>query len=153
MLQRLAWLSYSEARIKKTNLHIVLHGIMLCITFERCDCSEMEMDKYVFNLDVFTWICKVKHRDNKSRLEHVQFKVQELRTDCLKTWALVFAVLHTNRQEAFCHFIFQRKALLSKEKVCMFTIDLRLVAVCSADCVPCLAHISAALLKHLQIII
>lgn len=98
-------------------------------------------------------LTKLNTETTKSVYNPFKSKVRELRTDCLETSALVLAVLHTNSQKAFSHLIFHRKALLSKEKVCMCTIHLRLVAVCGAECVPRLACISAALLKHLQIII
>ena len=74
---------------------------------------------------------------------------------CLKTRSFIFAALHTNRQEAFCHLIFQGKARFPKEKVWMCTMLMYLCpgAVYRAECVLCLACISAARPKHLQIII
>lgn len=77
----------------------------------------------------------------KSKEIFLSVKVRELKTGRLETHSSVSAALHTNRQKAFCHLIFHRKALFSKEKVwmCKSLIYLCPGAVQSAERVPCLA--------------
>lgn len=60
----------------------------------------------------------MKQRDNKSCNKFHQrrylCKVWELREECSKTHLSIFAVRRSNRQNAFCHLIFHKKALFSE---------------------------------------
>lgn len=67
---------------------------------------------------------KLNTETTKSVLTHLyQRRYLPVRCEsCLKTRSSVFAALHTNRQEAFCHLIFHSKARFSKEKVWICTM-------------------------------
>lgn len=153
--------NYKEQRAHSCTWKNVVYNILVLRLLSRA--SEREREKKWASLDVFTWNRKVKHRDNKISLQHVQIKgdifvckVWELKRAFEGALIRLCGAQHKQTERLLSPYFSQESSFLQRKSVDVYHAD-RSVSWGCVKCWMCslsgLACISAALLKHVQIII